>query len=97
MERFNVRVELLNGANGEDYSALHQRMTAGGFASVIVADDRSTYHLPPAEYVHVANGNARSVRNTAIAVVGNDLRVGLAFRIYVVQFVDWASENLQSA
>ncbi|MFM0736555.1 hypothetical protein PQQ51_04800 [Paraburkholderia xenovorans] len=95
MDRFNVRVELLNGANGDDYGALHQRMMASGFATAVVADDGRTYHLPPAEYVHVADDGARSVRNAAIAVVSDGLRPGLAFRIYVVQFVDWASENLQ--
>ncbi|WP_396328839.1 hypothetical protein [Burkholderia anthina] len=94
---FNVRVELLNGATAKDYDDLHVRMRAAGFNTVIVANDRSIWHLPPAEYVHVSDGNARGVRDRIAIIVKGGLRFGLAYRTYVVQVVDWASENLVAA
>jgi|GEM_PF-2216114 len=94
MNRFNIRIELLNGANGDDYAALHQRMEASEFSTIILADDKTQWKLPPAEYVHVSTGTAQTVRDLAQAVASKGLRSGLGLRVYVVIFVDWASSGL---
>ncbi|HDR8928321.1 TPA: hypothetical protein QDB26_005348 [Burkholderia vietnamiensis] len=95
---FNIRVELLNGANPQDYDDLHARMRRNGCNTVIVANNRTRWHLPPAEYVHVAEAvSAIAVRDKVRAIVQNGLRPGLGYRTYVTQIVDWASDNLEPA
>lgn len=93
---FNVRVELLNGAGPQDYEDLHARMRRGGCNTIIVANNKTRWHLPPAEYIHVADGvSAIAVRDRIRLVVTNGLRSGLGFRTYITQVVDWASDNLE--
>ncbi|MFM0495574.1 hypothetical protein [Paraburkholderia caledonica] len=96
-KRFNIRVELLGGADGNDYAHLHERMGSNHFAPFIVADNKTVHHLPPAEYVHVSEGTALQVRDHANAIIASVLRAGLSYRTYVVEFVDWASTNLLPA
>jgi hypothetical protein len=97
MSMFNVRVELLHHADGNDYERLHARMRAQGFATAIVAANGSRYHLPPAEYVHVSAEATQQVRDRATRVAQAGLRAGLQCRVYVLQFVDWASYALEVA
>lgn len=92
--RFNVRVELLGGATIQDYEHLHARMTLNGYVTFIVGDDRQVWQLPPAEYVHVSDDPLKVVRNRVSAIVGRGLRPGLSFRLYILQFSDWAAFNL---
>lgn len=95
LSMFNVRVELLNGAVSQDYEDLHLRMRRVGFNTVIVANNRTRWHLPPAEYIHVAEGvSTIAVRDQVRGIVTLGLRPGIGFRTYVTQVVDWASDNL---
>ncbi|CAE6806397.1 hypothetical protein R69619_05451 [Paraburkholderia nemoris] len=96
MKNFNTRVELIHDANGSDYAELHQRMSAAGFGTIIRFNNGQSAHLPPAEYVHSTNSavTAISIRDKAGEVVTAGLRPGLSFRLYVVEFVDWATHNL---
>ncbi|WP_116137198.1 hypothetical protein [Trinickia diaoshuihuensis] len=96
MKNFNIRVELIHDANGKDYAELHQRMSSAGFGTLIRLKNGQSAHLPPAEYVYSTNSveTAMSVRDKAGAAVTTGLRAGLFFRLYVVEFVDWATHNL---
>jgi hypothetical protein len=95
MMRFNVRVELLNGASAQDYENLHARMMVNAYAPFIVGDDGVKYELPPAEYVHVSDLELRMVRDRASAIIARGLRAGLQYRLYVLPFADWAGVNLE--
>lgn len=97
MHHFNIRVELLHGATAQDYQHLHERMRINGFISVIAGRNGARAHLPPAEYVHVSASATQTVRDLAVKVVGTGLRGGVGLRVYVVQFVDWASHGLEAA
>lgn len=50
MASFTVRVELHDGV-WQDYETLHEAMGRVGFSRTVTANDGSTYHLPPAEYI----------------------------------------------
>ncbi|MGU7842039.1 hypothetical protein ACV22V_21475 [Burkholderia sp. AW33-5] len=99
MKNFNIRVEIIHDANAKDYADLHQRMSSAGFGTVIRFKNGQSAHLPPAEYVYstAAAETAMGVRDKAGAVVSTGLRAGLSFRLYVVEFVDWATHNLIAA
>ncbi|MHB9833802.1 hypothetical protein Q8F57_003085 [Paraburkholderia terrae] len=94
MMRFNVRVELLGGANREDYENLHTRLLLNGYVTFIVDNAGQQWQLPPAEYVHASGLPLKAIRDHASAVVARGLRLGLGYRLYVVSFTDWASMNL---
>jgi hypothetical protein len=49
MPQFITRVEL-RGARSEDYARLHAAMESRGFTREIVAENRTAYILPTAEY-----------------------------------------------
>jgi hypothetical protein len=69
MANFTVRVEL-HKAEWTDYEQLHAAMEQKGFSRLITADNRSTYHLPWAEYNGAGNLTSTQVLDIARAAAG---------------------------
>jgi hypothetical protein len=66
MTLFIVRIEL-HGGTFVDYETLHSAMDRQGFSRQIMANDRSVYHLPPAEYSFTGNATSDQVLAAAKA------------------------------
>lgn len=69
MSKFTTRVELFDTDDGtsQEYTILHDAMSAAGFIRTIKGDNGIEYHLPPAEYNYEGNKTSSEVLGLAKA------------------------------
>ncbi len=71
MARFTVRVELLDGRNGQSTDSLNRAMQAQGFNRLIRVQGGRRYHLPTAEYRMVGKYTRSQVCRLAKAALAD--------------------------
>lgn len=89
MPRFFARVELFR-ADGDDYDALHERMSAIGFGRTVKFDDGGDYKLPIGTYTAFTQGSTSTIRER-VSTAADPLSARGRASVLVIESSDWAA------